>query len=191
MKKVILASASPRRRELLEQVGMTFEVLPSQKEEIITSKVPEEIVRGLAKQKAYDVSKRVKDGDLIIGADTIVVLDGKIMGKPKDEQEAVEMISALQGNTHQVYTGVALLLPKEKEVHIFAACTSVKIYPMTAEEIRSYVQQGESCDKAGGYAVQGKFGIFIEEIQGEYNNVVGLPIARLYQKLKELGIELE
>lgn len=208
MDSIILASASPRRRELLSQIGIEFEVIPSKKEEVVTSTIPSEIVMELAKQKAEDIAMQVKQpGRLILGADTIVALDGEIMGKPADEADAYSMISKLQNHTHQVYTGISISYMKEDGTvssHVFYEETQVCVYPMTEEEIMGYIRREASSsstkiskwnengtpleceDKAGGYGIQGPFAAYIQGIQGDYNNVVGLPVGRVYQELKNL-----
>lgn len=190
MDKIILASQSPRRRELLTQIGLEFVVRPSTVEEIITCTDPVEVVKELSLQKAEDVAEQVKKEQpecesLVIGADTIVVYEGKMLGKPKDREDAVRMLTMLQGKTHSVYTGVSLLLPGKTMT--FAEETKVTMYPMTEEEIFWYVDTKEPMDKAGAYGIQGLCARFIEKIQGDYNNVVGLPVARIYQELKVYG----
>ncbi|MDO4445944.1 MAG: Maf family protein [Bacillota bacterium] len=188
MKRIILASQSPRRRELLTQIGLKFEVIPSTVEEVITSTNPVEVVQELAQQKARDVAEvagreMAKDSLLVIGADTIVVYEGKILGKPEDKEDAVRMLTMLQGKEHSVYTGVALL-SGEQEI-VFAEETQVQMCPMTPEEILWYVNTGEPMDKAGAYGIQGLCARFIRQVQGDYNNVVGLPVGRIYQELKK------
>lgn len=188
MKRIILASQSPRRRELLTQIGLKFEVIPSTVEEVITSTNSVEVVQELAQQKARDVAEVAgremeKDSLLVIGADTIVVYEGKILGKPGDKEDAVRMLTMLQGKEHSVYTGVALL-SGEQEI-VFAEETRVQMCPMTPEEILWYVNTGEPMDKAGAYGIQGLCARFIRQIQGDYNNVVGLPVGRIYQELKK------
>ena len=188
MKRIILASQSPRRRELLTQIGLKFEVIPSTVEEVITSTNSVEVVQELAQQKARDVAEvagreMAKDSLLVIGADTIVVYEGKILGKPGDKEDAVRMLTMLQGKEHSVYTGVALL-SGEQEI-VFAEETRVQMCPMTPEEILWYVNTGEPMDKAGAYGSQGLCARFIRQIQGDYNNVVGLPVGRIYQELKK------
>ena len=177
MKNIILASQSPRRRELLTQIGLEFEVHPAGGEEIITSTDPVEVVKSLSTQKAAAVKEELEpqlpENWLVIGADTIVVYDGKILGKPKDEADAIRMLRMLQGQTHSVYTGVTLL--EEGKQTTFAEETKVSMYPMTDEPM----------DKAGAYGIQGLCARFVKEIRGDYNNVVGLPIGRIYQKLKK------
>lgn len=188
--RIILASASPRRKELLARLGVEFEVIPSRGEEVITKEMPSEVVMELAVQKASAVAKELKKNTehvLVIGADTIVVNDGKILGKPADEDDACQMLRSLSGKTHQVYTGVCLItLGTEKcREHIFFEKTDVTFYPMTEEEIRDYVATKDPLDKAGAYGIQGICGKYIRGIQGDYNNVVGLPVARLYHEMQQ------
>ena len=175
--RLILASQSPRRRELLEQIGIEFTVQPSTVEEKITETDPRKVVQ--------DVAASVSEGT-VLGADTIVVLDGKIMGKPKSRKHAVEMLQSLQGRTHSVFTGVALIRKGagSEQTLQFAEETQVTMYPMSREEIENYVDTKEPMDKAGAYGIQGRCAAFIERISGDYNNVVGLPVARIYQELK-------
>ena len=204
MSQIILASNSPRRKELLEQVGVVFEVCPAKGEEIITKTQPQEVVVELARQKAEEVASMISAyGDLhpdtrtpqdllVIGADTVVAYQEKILGKPKDEQDAKNMLEMLSGQTHQVYTGVALVFvdPSGRAgVHTFYEKTEVTMYPMSEEELQRYIASGDPMDKAGSYGIQGAFAIHIKEIHGDYNNVVGLPVARLYQELQKLGFD--
>lgn len=189
MKKLILASASPRRREILALAGFAFETAVSDKEERQRGDTPWEIVEHLAADKAADVAERMDGSCLILGADTVVVCDGEIMGKPKDREEAGNMLHRLAGRSHQVYTGVALLeTGKTRRLHTFHQKTEVYVYPMSEEEIEAYIATGDSMDKAGAYGIQGRFGMYIEKIDGDYQNVVGLPIAKVYQEMKALGM---
>lgn len=194
MRKIILASASPRRRELLAGVGATFQICRSSGEENITKEDPNDIVKELSLQKATTVAeeRKLEEGTVIIGADTIVFYEGKILGKPADEEDAVRTLEMLQGRTHQVYTGFTFLQKKEGKwiADSFAEKTDVTFYPVTEKEIRDYVRTGEPMDKAGSYGIQGKFGIYVKGINGSYTNVVGLPIGRLFYEAKKLGIEL-
>ncbi len=200
-KKIILASASPRRRELLGQIGFTFEVRPSHAEEVTTSSEPSGIVMELARLKANDIfeklSKNEKKNAIVVGSDTVVALDGKVMGKPVDEEDAKRMLTALQGRCHQVYTGVTLIWQEnggeeaestslQRQEKVFYDETSVEVYPMTEEEIDTYVSRLECMDKAGAYGIQGFFAAHIKGINGDYNNVVGLPVGRLYQEMKSI-----
>ena len=168
MKRIILASQSPRRRELLTQIGLKFEVIPSTMEEVITSINPVEVVQELAQQKARDVAN---------------VAAKETPKESGDKEDAVRMLTMLQGKEHSVYTGVALLTG-EQEI-IFAEETRVQMCPMTPEEIAWYVNTGEPMDKAGAYGIQGLCARFVRQIQGDYNNVVGLPVGRIYQELKK------
>ena len=200
MAQIILASASPRRSELLRQAGLTFSVIPSQGEEVITSTHPAEVVEELSLQKAQEVADRILKGDadilsgnsgpvVVIGADTVVAADHRILGKPADRREAREMMTLLQGSIHQVYTGVTLIVTgpgTELRTRTFHECTDVDVYPMTDEEIEDYISTPEPYDKAGAYGIQGSFGIYIKGIRGCYYNVVGLPIARLVHELKDI-----
>ena len=197
MEKIILASSSPRRRELMAQAGFAFEVLVSEADETIEAETPGEMVEVLSERKAAAVAEEIRkqgfaeESVLLVGADTMVAIDGKKLGKPKDEKGAEEMLEELSGRTHQVYTGVTLIRLKKaengsilQESRTFSEGTDVSFYPLTKEEIRSYIATGEPMDKAGAYGIQGKAAVFVKEIKGDYNNVVGLPIARLYQELK-------
>lgn len=196
MVKYVLASGSPRRWELLEQAGLGFEISQAQGEEVSAKESPAEIVEELSYRKADEVALRYlnkykNDTVVIIGADTIVACQNEIMGKPKDSADASAMLSRLQGGTHQVYTGVTLIVlekgPEKRgwEVVTFHERTDVHMYPMTPEQIAAYVATGEPMDKAGAYAIQGKCAIYIRGINGDYNNVVGLPVARLMHELFE------
>ncbi len=204
--RYILASASPRRKELLKKTGISFEIIPSSIEEIITKTVPEDIVMELAEQKARAVyttllakhtpgsspsgtgfSSGARD-ITVIGADTIVVYRGEILGKPSDESEAYDMLSMLADRTHQVYTGVSLIVQKNgaSAVNTFCEKTDVTFYPIHRDDLRLYVQSGDPLDKAGAYGIQGDFAIHVKEIKGDYNNVVGLPVGRVYQELQKI-----
>lgn len=186
-RRILLASQSPRRRELLSQAGFVYEVEPSQVEEHTTRTLPWEVVMELSRQKAVDISRRHPDPELlVIGADTIVAYGDRILGKPHSEEAAVEMLTRLQGSRHQVYTGVTLVWSErgKERIHTFYEKTEVEFYPMSQEEIHRYVDTGDCMDKAGAYGIQTQFGIYIKGIHGDYNNVVGLPIAALYQEMK-------
>ena len=186
--KYILASASPRRRELLTQAGIEYTVIPSKVEEKISKTIPSDVVMELALLKADDVFDRHGDEDCtVIGADTVVVYRNEILGKPGDEEEACDMLSMLSDRTHQVYTSVALVSMEngQKKVRTFYERTDVTFYPVSRGEIAAYAATGDPLDKAGAYGIQGPFAVHIRGIEGDYNNVVGLPIARLYQELKK------
>lgn len=188
--KLILASQSPRRRELLSQIGLEYEVCPKMTEERITKEEPSDAVQELAEQKALATAEVYEEG-IILGADTIVVLNGRSMGKPADEAEAVRMLGALQGKTHSVFTGVSLLVKKDGKIEkkiSFAEETKVTMYSMKEDEICWYVLTKDGMDKAGAYGIQGKCARFIAGIEGDYNTVVGLPAARIYQELRREGL---
>ncbi len=191
---IILASASPRRKELLEQAGFLFSIMPSNAEEKMIEEEPNLIAENLAFQKANDIYQQLKKENkndfIVIGADTIVHYNGDILGKPEDEQEAFDMLSMLSDRTHQVYTGVCIIYRGKgsKQVEIFSERTDVTFYPLTAFEIKDYIGTGDPLDKAGAYGIQGPFAIHVREINGDYNNVVGLPIAKLYQTMKSMGL---
>ena len=194
---IILASASPRRRELLGQIGLKFEIRVSDVEEAVTATEPAKVVEELSHQKAKavmgELMRERRMGELVIGADTVVSVDGEILGKPVDKADAVRMLKKLEGRTHEVYTGVTVMRfdlfgqggsPMfEKSFH---EKTSVTFYPMTDKEIEEYVATGDCMDKAGAYGIQGFCARYIKGIEGDYNNVVGLPVGRLYQEIKEL-----
>ncbi len=187
MKRIILASASPRRRELLHQIGLEPEIIPSTVEETITSTEPDLVVMELSQQKAEDVASAYRGTDaFVIGADTVVAFNGKILGKPHSTEEAFEMLKDLQGNTHQVYTGVTIINCENGRKETFAERTEVLVYPMEDEEIRAYIATKDPMDKAGAYGIQGQFAAHIQGIHGDYNNVVGLPVGRVYQWLKKM-----
>ncbi len=198
MKKIILASASPRRRELLAQIGFEFTVIPSDVAEAPESTLPQDMVIELSKQKSRDIwEKNIgndcfdEDDTLVIGADTVVSIEGEILGKPKDPEDAVRMLSMLSGKEHQVYTGVTMIWTDaegNRREYSFYVCTGVLMYRISRAEMMDYVSCGEPMDKAGAYGVQGKAAAFIKSIRGEYSNVVGLPIGRLYQEMKAWGL---
>lgn len=221
----------------MEQAGYAFEIIPSNADEAIADNEPEIVVQKLSMLKACEVYQRYAEkvsqrtastctddaleNILVIGADTVVSIGRRILGKPASADEAVEMIKGLQGNTHEVYTGVSFvwhatdLNGKSEALHIhendifgglpiqwtdvfesacahsFYECTRVTCYPMTDKEIEDYVAKGECMDKAGAYGIQGSFGVYIKDICGDYNNVVGLPIARLYHELKALELQFK
>lgn len=229
-KKIILASASPRRRELLTQIGLDFDIVVSETEEKITSTEPAKVVEELSAQKAEAVweklrsmtasqgsvtnAERLDEGSgvsrtdegsevfepeqtsgettmtdtLVLGADTVVACDGKILGKPADTEAAATMLTMLQGRGHEVYTGVTILYEQngERKTLTFHEKTIVHFYPMTDAQIREYVATGDPMDKAGSYGIQGFCARYIRGIEGDYNNVVGLPVGRVYQELHGL-----
>ena len=211
--RLVLASASPRRRELLSQIGLEFSVMPSTKEENAKTTEAGALVQELSRQKAVDIWEQLSGGQgqnpdtdqeqiseetqepnlngkrqpelLVIGADTVVCCEGKILGKPHSREAAAEMLTALQGRSHEVYTGVTLY--SQSETVTFFECTQVEFYPMTEVEISEYIDSKEPMDKAGAYGIQGLGARFVKGIRGDYNNVVGLPVGRLYQELKSRG----
>ena len=226
--RLVLASASPRRRELLSQIGLEFTVMPSTKEENAKATKAGALVQELSRQKAEDIWEQLSGGQqnpdanqeqlsgadqeqisdanqkqifgemrepnldgkrqpelLVIGADTVVCCEGKILGKPHSREAAAEMLAALQGRSHEVYTGVTLY--SQSEAVTFFECTQVEFYPMTEAEISDYIDSKEPMDKAGAYGIQGLGARFVKGIRGDYNNVVGLPVGRLYQELKSHG----
>lgn len=190
-KKLVLASASPRRKEILEQMGLAFTVIPAKGKECPKSIRPAEVVKELALQKAKEVADTLWEPALVIGSDTVVAYGNEILGKPKDETDAFRMLKLLQGAEHTVYTGVAVVDAESSNILVhFSEGTKVSMYPMPEAWIWQYIRSGEPMDKAGAYAIQGGCGVFIREIQGEYANVVGFPAARFYQELKGRGIDL-
>ena len=195
MEIIVLASGSPRRKELLAKTGLKFSVVVSGGEEKAETSDPAETVEKLSLDKASavaDLLQAEKEPQLIIGADTVVACDGEILGKPSDREDAFRMLWKLQGQTHQVYTGVTLLLKKKHtwQAHTFSEKTDVQFYPVSREELLAYIETGEPIDKAGSYGIQGGFGIYVKGICGDYNNVVGLPVGRLVYELKKLGIDI-
>lgn len=188
--RVILASGSPRRKEILQEAGILCEVKPSNKEETITTNDPCKAVKELSSMKAEDIAKTIKEDAVVIGADTVVAINGEILGKPKDTEDACRMLKSLSGKTHMVYTGVTLIKIEgvKKQVRTFCQGTKVSVKEMAEEEILGYIATGEPMDKAGAYGIQGRFSPFVTNIEGEYFNVVGLPIAELYKELLDLGV---
>ena len=193
--RYVLASGSPRRKELLSKVIPEYEVIPAQGEEIINSDDPAKIVEELSFQKASEIFHKILTNDtdrlVVIGADTVVSYNRKVLGKPKNRNDAADMIRNLSGNAHSVFTGVTCFYTDEEgkeKSFTFHEETFVDVAPMTEQEILDYVATGEPDDKAGGYGVQGQFAIFINGIRGDYYNVVGLPIARLYHEMQKLRL---
>ena len=186
--EIVLASGSPRRRQLLEQIGLTgFRVLPSDADESLPDGIaPGKAVERLSARKGAAVAAQARPGALVIAADTVVALDGAILGKPRDRAEAEAMLTALSGRTHQVYTGVTLLQDgrrlTEHEV------TAVTFRPLSPEEIAAYVSTGEPMDKAGAYGIQGLGALLVERLEGDYFNVMGLPLCRLGEMLAQFGV---
>lgn len=190
MKKIILASASPRRRELLRQVGLQFSVAPADVDEsIMPGETAEQYAVRIALDKARAAAKRAAEG-LVIAADTIVVLDGEIMGKPVDRRDAERMLSMLSGRMHRVITGVAVVEARSGRESVKSAATKVWFRDLSSAEIAAYAATGEPLDKAGAYGIQGKGALLVEKIEGCYFNVVGLPLSLLDTMLLDFGFRL-
>lgn len=186
-KKMILASSSPRRQEMLRNLGLDFQIHPSGADETVDDGLkPSEVVELLAVRKAADVATQYTEG-LVIGSDTIVVLDGEVLGKPADEQDAFRMLSALQGKKHSVYSGLAVLDVAAGHQRVGHVETKVSMRTLTEQEIRAYIATKEPMDKAGAYAIQGIGSLFITGIEGDYFSVVGLPIRLLAEYLDGFG----
>ena len=186
--RLILASGSPRRDELLNTAGLAHEVVVSGADEHVPEQDPCRLVEKLSARKAGDVCGRIAaDEDYaVIGADTVVALDGVILGKPADEKDAERMLRMLSGRCHHVCTGVTLhgKIGQEERVRTFSEVSSVHVAPLSDEEIRSYIATGEPMDKAGAYGIQGAFCRYVTRIEGDYFNIVGLPVSRVYRELK-------
>ena len=228
---IILASGSPRRRELMDRIGSSYICIPSGKEEDMSGHDPKVMVEMLSAMKACDIAEKLTENTLIsdeikdvhdasidagtdinfdkeeivrkltsvekasviIGCDTIVAFENKILGKPKSTEEAVSMIKSFAGRAHHVHTGVCILVIGNKQIVKklnYSVSTAVNVVPMTEDEIRAYVETGEPMDKAGAYAIQGLFCPYIDSIEGDYYNIVGYPIASIYQSFKELKIDI-
>ena len=187
---IILASQSPRRRQLLGQIGLDhFIVRPARGEEVMDPALsPAQLVEELSRQKAREVAGASDPGDLVIAADTVVAIDGRVLGKPHDREEACAMLSALSGREHTVYTGVTVC--RDDRMLTQHEATQVRFRPLSPREIRAYVDSGEPMDKAGAYGVQELGALLVEGIRGDYFNVVGLPLCRLGQMLSQFGMEL-
>ena len=196
MKKIILASGSPRRRELMEQIGLDFEVITSDCDENAAALSPEETAASLSKLKCLSVADGIMNGKIhpccestegyaVIGSDTIVALDGIILGKPSDEEDAFRMLELLSGNVHTVYTGVTICDTASGRMSTFTVHTDVEMYALDESEIMKYIGTGEPMDKAGAYGIQGMGAVLVKRINGDYFTVVGLPIAELARELKK------
>jgi septum formation protein len=187
--RIILASSSPRRRELLRNLGFAFDVIqPSADETVSENETPEDFVLRVSVEKASSVSGSLGEGAVVIGADTIVVVDGEILGKPEDPEEASSMLRKLSGKEHHVYTAFSIVRPKDEILHSEIVDTSVRVKPLAASEIEGYIKTGEPMDKAGAYGIQGIGSFMVRGIEGSYSNVVGLPVEELLAALKKLGI---
>lgn len=181
MKHIILASASPRRKEILELADLKFDIMPSNAQEITTKTAPNEVVMELASIKAKDIYEKSEKQSMIVGADTVVAYQGQILGKPTDEADAKRMLTMLSGQTHEVYTGVCVI--EDEKIKTFYEETKVTFYEISDEQIDRYIKTREPMDKAGSYGIQGKAAVFIKGIEGDYYNVVGFPIARFLQEI--------
>src|SRR3990170_7249114 len=190
MKAIILASASPRRKELLEQIGLNFRVEPSNYQENIRFDLePHDLARSLSLEKARLVARNHRNA-LVIAADTFIVFEGKILGKPHTETEAKRMLGTLNGNSHSVITGFAIIDTESNKALSKSVETKVYLRRLTKEEIDAYVKSKEPLDKAGAYAIQGLGSVIVEKIEGDYFNVIGLPLSALTESLKEFGVHI-
>lgn len=190
MKKIILASSSPRRKMLLEQVGIHAKVVVgSYVERIDSQKSPHQMIRKLSLDKAVTVAKKEKNA-IIIAADTIVVCDGQMIGKPKNKKDAKRILLLLSGKTHRIITGFSIIDTSSGQLVNMSVETKVSFKKLTRAEIDAYIKTGEPMDKAGAYGIQEKGGFFVEKIEGDYSNVVGLPIFAVAQELKKLGVKI-
>lgn len=187
-KPIVLASRSPRRADLMKEIAADFQVVPSSVEEVIRPQcTPEENAIAIAQAKAEEVA-RGRPGHLVIGADTIVVLDGEIIGKPADKEDARNILRRLSGREHEVITGIAIVDCQRVQA---AAVSKVKIKPLSEDEIAAYVESGEPMDKAGAYAIQGRGARLVESYSGSYSNIVGLPMETLKDLLEKVGYRPE
>jgi septum formation protein len=185
LSNLILASGSPRRKELLQQIHLSFSIEISNADESFSQgQTPDDVVMELARRKAVSIAAK-HPGSFVIGSDTVVVYNGEILGKPSDPEHAKEMLRMLSGRTHSVYTGVSIV--KDQSEKMFYKKTEVTFWELTEEEIDMYAASGEPLDKAGGYGIQGLGAFLVKEIQGDYFSVVGLPISQVYRSLKEMG----
>lgn len=190
MKTIILASASPRKKELMKQIGLKFKVVPSKYEESLDSGLdPHELAQRLSLEKANSVA-RIQPDALVIAADTLGVLNGKVLGKPHTESEARKMLAMLSGKAHSVITGFTIMDAATNKSLTRTVETRVYLRKLTSGEIDAYVKSGEPLDKAGGYAIQGLGAVIVEKIEGDYFNVVGLPLRALAESLKEFGVKV-
>ncbi len=187
--QIVLASGSPRRKEMLEKLGINITVIPSSAaEDERPGETPEEHVVRLSIDKAKEVAERDDvTGRWIIGSDTIVLQDNSILGKPASHEEAAEMLRSLSGSEHQVLSGYAIIDRQTREIVADVVATDVRFRQLTESEIAGYIASGEPMDKAGAYAIQGMGGVFVESINGSYNNVVGMPLCQVIEVLKQMG----
>jgi len=187
--RIVLASSSPRRRELLSTLGLGFDVIhPSSDETVSGNETPEDFVLRVSAEKASSVSRTLGEGVVVIGADTVVVVDGEILGKPRDPEDASSMLRKLSGKEHHVYTAFSIVRPKNEILHSEIVDTRVRVKPLAASEIEGYIKTGEPMDKAGAYGIQGIGSFMVGGFEGSYSNVVGLPVEELLAALKKLGI---
>jgi len=191
MKKLILASASPRRKDLLKTLGLEFDIIPSNVEENIEG-IPfsNALIEELALSKAQDVASKADNSSVVIGADTVVVVDSVILGKPKDEQDAAKMLKMLSGRTHSVVSGIAVVDKSSGKILTDSVESLVTFRDLDDEEINNYIKTGEPLDKAGAYAIQGYASIFVSFIKGDCNNIIGLSTYKLAEMLKEVDIKV-
>lgn len=185
---IVLASASPRRRELMERLGIDYIVMPSQYDERIDISDPKELVLKISREKASDVRRRCAENDIIVAADTVVCFEGEIFGKPESREDAVKTLERLSGGMNEVWTGVCVI--RGDEVFSEAVVTRVYFDKLDREDIINYVKSGEPMDKAGSYGIQGKASLFIKGIEGDYYNAVGFPLNTLFRLLKMVGVKI-
>ncbi|MEQ8200916.1 MAG: nucleoside triphosphate pyrophosphatase [Syntrophomonadaceae bacterium] len=190
MKKIILASESPRRQSLLQQLGVEFTISPANIAEDLSKSIsPEQLVRGIAWQKARQVLQGLPDG-IVIAADTVISWEGRVTGKPIDRDDAHAMLCQLSGRSHQVLTGLCVAEAGDGVPELAVECTNVYFRTLTDEDIENYLSHGEWIDKAGAYAIQGRGALLVERIEGCFFNVVGLPLNRLNMMLRSKGLDL-
>jgi septum formation protein len=189
LKSIILASGSPRRKELLERLNIDFDIIVSDlDEDSIEQSKPDDFVEKLAYEKAKSVSMLINKDSLVIGCDTVVVYNNEILGKPKNNEQAISFLKKLSGSNHQVYSGIAIIDTKSNNKYLSHEITDVYMKELSNDEIAYYIQTGEPFDKAGAYGIQGIGSLFIEKISGDYYNVMGLPLNKLYKGFNELGV---
>ncbi|MEI8389472.1 MAG: Maf family protein [bacterium] len=190
-KKIILASASPRRKELLELIGLEFEIIPSCIDENVENKpFSTKLIENLAVEKAGDIANKITIPAIIIGSDTVVIIDNKILGKPKDKKDAFNMLKMLSNNTHQVISAIAVIDTETGKTMKDSVISNVSFKELSDEEINAYIETGEPMDKAGAYAIQGLASMFVKSINGCYSNIVGISVFKLTEMLKEFGVKL-
>lgn len=191
MKKIVLASISPRRKALLKSIGLDFDIIPSNIDENIEGKTfSYEIIETIALEKAVNVSEKIDCPAIIIAADTVVVIDDNILGKPKDQEDAEKMLKMLSGRVHNVVTSIAIIDTETNHSEVESVTSEVEFKELSYSEIKNYINSQESLDKAGAYGVQGKASIFIKSVKGCYNNVVGISTYKLAQMLNKFGINI-